>query len=707
MKREMLNKNKNNVFKIFIIAFFILVIIIILRLGYLCLAGKVDGINLKEFSDKRNTTKEVLYALRGNIYDTNGDVLSQTINSYTLIAYLDESRSEGSKKPLHVVNKEETAKKLATVINMSEEKILKTLNKKAYQVEFGNAGKGLTELQKEQIENLGLSGLDFITTHKRYYPNNSFLSYVIGYTKTDDDDSMIGELGIEKEYNDIMTGTNGYVEYQRDLNGYKFPNSNEIRKEKVDGNDVYLTIDSNVQLSIESILSKSEEESNADWIVAVVADAKTGKILGSGTSPTFNPNTRNLTSYLNPLISYTYEPGSVMKTYSFMAAFENNPDFNEKEETCQTGPYEIGDDTIRDWNKTGWGTITYHNGYTLSSNTCVANLIKNYLSREKLMEYYKKLGFGSKTGIDLPDEYAGKIKFKYDVEVANAGFGQGITTTAIQQVKALTAIANNGILLNPYIVEKTINHDTKEVTYKATTEEGERVASQKTVDKIKDMMWTVVNGDSSVATGTIYKLDGYDLIGKTGTAQIANPKTGKYYTGKTDYITSFAGMYPKDNPEVIIYVAFQRSKNSSTLSNTVKEIVKDTAKYLGVFEEDPEINKEVTTYKLENYKGNQIEDVAKKLQEKGVTYVTLGGGSRIVDQYPKKNTLINTKQKVYLFTNDSSTTMPDMTGYSIKEANIVLNKLGIKHKIYAESKVQSQSISPGTVITSDMEVELN
>ncbi len=707
MKREVLNKNKNIIFKFFIIAFFILIIIIVLRLGYLCLAGKIDGINLKEFANERNTTKETLYALRGNIYDTNGDVLSQTINSYTLIAYLDESRSEGSKTPLHVVNKEETAKKLATVIDMSEEKILKILNKDAYQVEFGNAGKGLTELQKEQIEDLGLSGLDFVTTHKRYYPNNSFLSYVIGYTKTDEDGNMKGELGIEKEYNDIMTGTNGYVEYQRDLNGYKFPNSNEIRKEKVDGNDVYLTIDSNVQLSIESILSKAEEESNADWIVAVVADAKTGKILGSGTSPTFNPNTRNLTSYLNPLISYTYEPGSVMKTYSYMAAFENNPDFNEKEATCVTGPYEIGDDTIRDWNKTGWGTITYHNGYTLSSNTCVANLIKNYLSREKLMEYYKKLGFGSKTGIDLPDEYAGKLKFKYDVEVANAGFGQGITTTAIQQVKALTAIANNGVLLNPYIVEKTVNHDTKEVTYKATAKEGERVASQTTVDKIKDMMWTVVNGDSSVATGTIYKLDGYDLIGKTGTAQIANPKTGKYYTGKTDYITSFAGMYPKDDPEVIIYVAFQRSKNSSTLSNTVKEIVKDTAKYLGVFEDDPEINKEVTTYKLKNYKGNQIEDVTKKLQEKGITYVTFGGGTKIVDQYPKKNTLINTKQKVYLFTNDSSTTMPDMTGYSIKEANIVLNKLGIKHKIYAESKVQSQSISPGTVITSDMEVELN
>ena len=369
MKREILNKNKNMTAKVFTLIFFLFVFILILRLGYLCLTGKVDGIDLKDFANKRNTKKETLYALRGSIYDVNGEVLAQTINSYTIIAYLDSSRSEGYETPQHVVDKELTAEKLSTVLDMSKEKILEILNKDAYQVEFGTKGKGLTELQKESIESLGLYGIDFITTHKRYYPNNTFLSYVIGYTKDDSSGNMIGEMGIEKQYNDVMTGTNGFVEYQKDLNGYKFPNSNEIREEKVDGNDVYLTIDSNVQMSLETVVSKAKEESSAQWIIAVVADAKTGKILGSATSPSFNPNIKDISNYLNPLVSYTYEPGSVMKTYSFMAAFENNPDFNPSNETCLTGPYTIGEDVVSDWNKTGWGEITYQKGYTLSSNT--------------------------------------------------------------------------------------------------------------------------------------------------------------------------------------------------------------------------------------------------------------------------------------------------------------------------------------------------
>lgn len=707
MKREILGKNKNITFKVFIIIFFLFLITLIIRLAYLCLSLNVDGINLKDFAKKRNTKKETLFALRGNIYDINNNVLAQTINSYTLIAYLDKSRDEGFSKPQHVVDKELTAKKLSEVIDLSEDKILKILNKKAYQVEFGSKGKGLTELQKEAIEKMGLYGIDFITTHKRYYPNNSFLSYVIGYTVTDDDGNMKGELGIEKQYNDSMTGTNGFVEYQKDLNGYKFPNSNELRKEKVDGNDVYLTIDSNVQMSLESIVSKAKDESNADWIIAVVADAKTGKILGSGTSPTFNPNTKEIENYLNPLVSYTYEPGSVMKTYSYMAALENNPDFNPDEAVCHTGPYEIGDDTVRDWNKTGWGDISYKKGYTLSSNTCVANMIKNYLTKNTLMDFYKKLGFSAKTGIDLPDEYSGKVKFKYDVEVVNAGFGQGITTTAIQQVKALTAISNNGVLLEPYIVEKVVNHDTNEVIYKSSVKEKEKVVSEKTVSKIKDMMYTVVNGDPSEATGTIYKLDGYDLIGKTGTAQIANPRTGKYYTGENDYITSFSGMYPKDDPSVIVYVAFQRSKNRNSLSEAVKEIVKDTAKYLEIFEKSPEISKDVFKYKVKNYKNLSITDAKNILQESGIMHVTFGNGNKIIDQYPSKNTVINSKQKIYLFTNDSIVTMPDLTNYSVKEAKIILNRLGINYEINAIGYIASQSIEAGAKIDEKTKVILN
>ena len=706
MKREMLNKNKNATAKIFTLIFFLFIFVLILRLGYLCLTGKVDGINLKSFANKRNTKKETLYALRGNIYDVNGDVLAQTINSYTIIAYLDESRSKDSKVPLHVVNKEDTAEKLATVLDMSKEQILERLNKKAYQVEFGSKGKGLTELQKEAIENLNLSGIDFITTHKRYYPNNNFLSYIIGYTSSDENGNMKGLMGIEKQYDEKMTGTNGFVKYQKDLNGYKFPNSNEIRKEKIDGNDVYLTIDSNVQMSLETAINKAQNESSANWIVAVVADAKTGKILGSATSPSFNPNTKDIKNYLNPLVSYTYEPGSVMKTYSYMAALENNPTWDPYNTNCETGPYEIGDDTVRDWNKTGWGLIPYSRGYTLSSNTCVANMIKNYLSKQKLMDYYKKLGFGQKTNIDLPNEYTGKVKFKYDVEVVNAGFGQGITTTPIQQIKALTAISNNGVILNPYIVSKTVNSSTKEVTYKAAVKEGEKVASTETINKIKDLMYRVVNSDSSETTGSKYKMDGYDLIGKTGTAQIANPRTGKYYDGKYDYITSFSGMYPKDDPKVILYVAFQRSYNSNVLPQTVQTIIRDTAKYLGIFEEAPEINKEVTTYKLGSYKNKTTESVKQSLDALGASYVIFGDGNKVISQYPNKNSKVSTKDKVFIFTN-GTITMPDLTNYSVKEADVVLSKLGIKHTINASGYIGYQSISAGTVINSDTEVTLN
>lgn len=706
MKREMLNKNKNATAKIFTLIFFLFIFVLILRLGYLCLTGKVDGINLKSFANKRNTKKETLYALRGNIYDVNGDVLAQTINSYTIIAYLDESRSKDSKVPLHVVNKEDTAEKLATVLDMSKEQILERLNKKAYQVEFGSKGKGLTELQKEAIENLNLSGIDFITTHKRYYPNNNFLSYIIGYTSSDENGNMKGLMGIEKQYDEKMIGTNGFVKYQKDLNGYKFPNSNEIRKEKIDGNDVYLTIDSNVQMSLETAINKAQNESSANWIVAVVADAKTGKILGSATSPSFNPNTKDIKNYLNPLVSYTYEPGSVMKTYSYMAALENNPTWDPYNTNCETGPYEIGDDTVRDWNKTGWGLIPYSRGYTLSSNTCVANMIKNYLSKQKLMDYYKKLGFGQKTNIDLPNEYTGKVKFKYDVEVVNAGFGQGITTTPIQQIKALTAISNNGVILNPYIVSKTVNSSTKEVTYKAAVKEGEKVASTETINKIKDLMYRVVNSDSSETTGSKYKMDGYDLIGKTGTAQIANPRTGKYYDGKYDYITSFSGMYPKDDPKVILYVAFQRSYNSNVLPQTVQTIVRDTAKYLGIFEEAPEINKEVNTYKLGSYKNKTTESVKQTLDALGASYVIFGDGNKVISQYPNKNSKVSTKDKVFIFTN-GTITMPDLTNYSVKEADVVLSKLGIKHTINASGFIGYQSVSAGTVINSDTEVTLN
>ena len=217
MKREIFNKEKNKYANFFVIIFFFFLLCLTIRLGYLCLSNKVDGINLKELSKKRITAKETLYSLRGTIYDTNNETLAQTINSYKIIAYLEKNRGEG----YYIKDKKEAAKKLSTVLELSEEKIYKILSKDAYQVEFGSKGKGLNELQKEAIENLGLDGIDFIATHKRYYPNNDFLSYILGYTTQDEEGNIKGQMGIEKEYNDLMTGVNGSVEYEKDKNGYR------------------------------------------------------------------------------------------------------------------------------------------------------------------------------------------------------------------------------------------------------------------------------------------------------------------------------------------------------------------------------------------------------------------------------------------------------------------------------------------------------
>ena len=215
-------------------------------------------------------------------------------------------------------------------------------------------------------------------------------------------------------------------------------------------------------------------------------------------------------------------------------------------------------------------------------------------------------------------------------------------------------------------------------------------------------MYYVVNGEKGTSTGYGYKMDGYDLIGKTSTAQIANANTGKYYDGEYDYITSFGGMFPKDDPEVIVYVLFQRSKSSTVLYDAVKTIVKDTAKYLKIYGDNPEINKEVFKYEIDNYLNQEVSTVRQTLDSKGAKYIVFGNGNIVVDQFPNKGVTTNTKQKVFIFTNSNEKIMPDLYNYSKKEAMIVLDKLNIKYDIKAEEIIMEQSITPGTIINDEL-----
>ena len=294
-------------------------------------------------------------AKRGSIYSVNGDILAQNVSSYKLIAYLDPKRTTNKKRPQHVVDKEDTARKLAPILGMEEAEVLRYLSKEnVYQTEFGVKGKGLSELVKKQIDDLNLPGLAFYESFKRYYPKGDFASYTIGYTKesSDEDNTIKGEMGIEKEYNELLKGEDGYSRYQKDLQGYKIPNTPVEVKDAVQGKDIYLTIDSNIQFFVEQAMHNADKEYDWQWFTVTIMDAKTGAILATSSSPSFDPNKRNITNYLDLLISSPYEPGSTMKTFTYMAAMENGV-YNGSE-TYKSGVYTTSDGTeIGDWNRTG------------------------------------------------------------------------------------------------------------------------------------------------------------------------------------------------------------------------------------------------------------------------------------------------------------------------------------------------------------------
>ncbi len=681
---------------VLIIVFF-LFLIIITRVSYIALTKKIDNIDIQSLASKRTTKEIILKANRGTIFDSSGDVLAQDVASYTLIAYLDPKRTTDPEKPQHVVDKEKTALVLSAILNMDKETILSYLNKEnTYQTEFGVKGKGLNEIEKDTILATNLPGLDFIETTKRYYPYGKFLSYLIGYAKQDENGKMTGELGIEKYYNKELTGVNGKTVYQKDLKGYKIAGTKEVTEAKVDGSDIYLTIDNNIQFFLEEALNNVSSKYEFDEIDLIVANAKTGEILGYATTPSFDPNILDIKNYLDSNIT-SFEPGSTMKIYTYMAALEAG--VYKGNDTYMSGSFETKDKTIiRDWNKVGWGRITYDKGFIYSSNTGVVNMMDKYLDATILKNYLKKLGFGSKTDICLPNEGSGKINFKYETEVFNAAFGQGITTTPIQHIKALTSIANDGELLKPYIVKKIVS-DSETTENKRTVHAN--VASSETISYIKNLMWHTVNDPDGAAHA--YYIEGYDLIGKTGTAQIASTNGKGYLTGDRDIIRSISLMFPKDDSEIIIYGAAKRPENVKVLSEPVKDIVKNISKYYNIYKEQETTTEHVST--INNYLNQDLDQVVASLKENKITPIIIGSGRTIINQYPLNKT-ITSADKVFLLTNSTDYTLPNLTGYSKSDVETLLTLLNVSYTIKGHGYVVKQNIPENTKITKDLKIEI-
>lgn len=699
-------KYTNNTIRInviFIVCIVLLFGIFFAKLAYISLNDVVEGTDIAELAKNRSIATKTLTAKRGNIYDLNNEVLAENVNSYTLVAILSESRTIDERYPKHVVDKELTATELSKILKIDKAYILNLLNKDAYQTEFGPAGKGLTENVKREIEELSLPGIEFVKTTKRNYPNGDFASYVIGYAKIQNDGDLMGELGIEAYCDRYLKGKDGTITYQRDAYGYQMADKESYVTPAQDGFDVFLTLDSNVQLLLNTAVDEFNDF-DPSWVTLTVADAKTGSIIGSSTSPSFDLNKLNIKYYTNPLTSYTYEPGSTMKIFSFMTAMEEGK--YDGDALYQSGTRKIDEYTIKDWNKYGWGKISYDTGFTYSSNTAAVDLTygEKGVGRKVLRDYYSNLGFGSLTGIELSGELKGDIDFQYATEVASASYGQGITVTPIQMIQALSVLTNDGVVLKPYIIDKIVDPNTNKVVYSGKRTEVKKVYSTSTVKKIIELMDKTVNSSDKKVTGYGYHTDAVRLIGKTGTADYTG-EDGKYNTGTYTNIRSFAGVFPKENPEYIIYVAVKDFHGSSNqMGNIVKKLVESVAKYRN-FDERPSDLDPSKIVTIDNYVNKSVLSSVSRLNSKGVSSIVIGDGATVISQYPKRNTKTSQKSKVFLISNGSKITMPDIKGWSSAEFIDFCNIVGVKYELEGYGYVQDVNIPVGAILNDDITIK--
>lgn len=679
--------------KILVIVFIFSFLMAIIKLSYVAISPNVDGKNLTDFANKRNTVKKTLYASRGNIYDKNGNILAKNVNSYNLIAYLSDTRTENPKKPRHVVDKEKTASLLAGPTGLNEKYILDMLNYKGYQIEFHLS---LSENEKKEIEALNLPGIGFTSSTKRYYRMSNAASYVIGYAKANDKGEIIGEMGIEGYYNDLLKGTDGETEYRVDAYGYQMGDA--YTKESVSGSDIYLTLDSQIQLIVEEAVRKMEDNYNYKWLTINVMDAKTGAIVGTSASPGFNPNTfEGLKSYVNPLVGYTYEPGSTMKIFTWLKAMEDNK--YDGDETYLSGRTKVDGYIIQDWNHKGWGTITYDVGFAYSSNVAATNLA-NRIGSKDLQEFYKSLGFGSKTGISLPGEETGIISVREGIGLANASFGQGITTTPIQTLQALSILANDGVMIKPYIVDKIINEN-GEITFQGGREELGKKISTESVEKMKELMYDVVYMHKSM-----WVTNNVTFIGKTGTAEIA--ENGVYLSGDYDNIRSFAGLFPMEDPKYIVYASVQQlvADSHQPLADALTKAVESIANYANVTDTSSNINKE-EIIELNNYVSSNIIETKENLEKLNLKVIVIGNGEHVINQYPLKKAKVLKNTKIFLLSDSIEYVMPDMKGWSTSDVMNFCSLINLKFNFSGYGKVVDINMLPGSIIDLSKTLEIN
>ncbi len=611
--------------------FFLLIlcisIIIVIRVFYIQV---IEYDKLSALAESLWSRKLPIGADRGEIYDRNGKVLATNLTTTSLVVI-----------PNQIKNKEEVAKALSGILNSDYEDMLEHVSKKTSIERIHPEGRQLSYDIASQIDELGFDGVYLVKESKRYYPYGNVLSHVLGYVGIDNQ----GLSGLELTYDEYLTGKDGAINYFSDGKGNRLEIS-EVYEEPQDGMNLQLTIDLDIQLAAERELDNVMSKYTPEHALIMAMDPDTGEILAMASRPNFDPN--NYQDYDTETINrnlpiwMTYEPGSTFKIMTLTSSIEEKT-VNLFEDTYyDSGSIHVEGATIHCWKSGGHGAQTYLNVVENSCNPGFVTLGQK-LGTQTLMSYITKFGFGEKTGIDLNGESSG-ILFSIDkmgpVELATTSFGQGISVTPIQQVTAVSAAINGGNLYEPFLVKEMLEPETNTVVYSKEPNLRANVISEETSSLVRFALESVVANGS----GRNAYIENYRVGGKTGTAQ--KVQDGHYMDG--NYILSFIGFMPADDPEIVVYVAIDHPVGVVQYGGTVaapiaKSILEAAIPALGIKSSTEGMAKE---YNWMDVKYHQIPDATgKSLDEakeilRGYSLEYSGTGETVLYQTPEANSYV-------------------------------------------------------------------
>ena len=696
--------------------------------------GSKFGVNLVKEANKVHQTTRTVPAKRGTIYDRNGTPIAEDATSYNVYAIIDKAYKSADGRILYV--EESQYNKVAEIfhnyLDMDESYVKEQLSQpNLKQVSFGVKGNGITYANmmsiKKDLETANVRGIDFTTSPNRSYPNGKFASSFIGlaqlHENEDGSKSLIGTSGVESSLNKLLAGTDGIITYEKDRLGNIVPGTEQVTQQTVNGKDVYTTLSSPLQSFMESQMDAFQGKLKGKYMTATLVSAKTGEILATTQRPTFDADTKEgITEdfvWRDILYQSNYEPGSTMKVMTLAAAIDNN--------TFPGGEYfnsselKIADATIKDWDVndglSAGSIMTYSQGFDHSSNVGMT-LLQQKMGDATWLDYLSRFKFGVPTRFGMSDEYAGQLPEDNIVTIAMSSFGQGISVTQTQMLRAFTAIANDGVMLEPKFIsalydpnDQTVRKSQREVVGNPVSKEAASLTRENMIlvgtDPVYGTMYNKLTGKPIVT------VPGQTVSVKSGTAQIADEQNGGYLVGKTNYIFSVVTMHPSENPDFILYVTVQQPEHFSNpwfgeFANPILERASAMKESLNLQSTAKNLDQvtSTTNYAMPATKDYSAGDLAEELRRNLVQPIVIGSGTKIKESSVSEGTNLDANEKVLLLS-DKVEEMPDLYGWSKKNVETFAKWLNLEVEYEGSGQtVTKQSVRANTALKNIQKIKI-